>query len=69
MIKEYLQSAIINFDQTFVAIVKLIVFKALFVIKIFYYLDIEQINIKTVFLYDIMDQFLSIEILCSYKQQ
>lgn len=55
MIKEYLQSAILNFDQTFVVIVKLIAFKALFIIKAFYYLDIKQINIKTIFWYDIMD--------------
>lgn len=44
-------------------IIKLIVFKVLFAILSFFNLDISnQINIKTVFLYDFIDQLIYIKI-------
>lgn len=45
----------INFDQIFIAGVKPMDFQALFAIVLFYNLDIEQIDIKTAFLLDIID--------------
>lgn len=57
----------INFDQIFIAGVKPMDFQALFAIVLFYNLDIEQIDIKTAFLLDIIDQFLYMEVLRDYK--
>lgn len=45
------------------------IFQALFGIVVFYNLDIKQMDIKTAFWHDIIDQLLYIEIPRGYKQQ
>ena len=45
------------------------VFRALFAIAAFYNLDIEQMDIKTAFLYGIIDQLLYVEVPKGYEQQ
>lgn len=43
------------YHLTFVAVVKTIVFRVLFIIKSYYNFDINQMDIKTAFLYEIID--------------
>ena len=69
VVKEYLQQAGIDFDQTFAAVVKPMAFRALFAIAAFYDLDIEQIDVKTAFLHGIIDQLLYLEVPRGYEQQ
>ena len=51
VVKGYLQQYGVNYDQTFAAVVKPIAFRALFAIAAYYNLKIEQIDVKTAFLY------------------
>ena len=44
-------------------------FRAFFAIAAFYDLDIEQIDVKTAFLYGIIDQLLYVEVPKRYEQQ
>lgn len=60
--KGFLQQFSINFDQTFATVVKSIAFRVLFAITTFYDLDINQIDIKTVFLYSLIDQLIYVKI-------
>lgn len=46
----------------FVAVIKPIAFRAFFVIMVFFDLDINQIDIKTAFLYSFINQLVYIEI-------
>lgn len=62
VVKDYFQQAVVDFDQIFVTVIKLIVFWALFAIAAFYNLNIKQIDIKTAFFYGIIDQPLYIKI-------
>lgn len=62
MVKSYLYQFSINFDQTIIAIIKLMAFRVLFVIVTFYDLDIDQIDIKTTFVYGLINQLIYIEI-------
>ena len=62
VVKGYLEQAGIDFEQTFAAVVKLMAFRALFAIAAFYDLNIEQMDIKTAFLQDIIDQLLYLEV-------
>lgn len=62
VVKDYLQQFEVNFDQTFAAVVKPMAFRVLFAIT-FFDLDIDQIDVKTAFLYGFIDQFIYIEIL------
>lgn len=62
MVKRYLQQFRVDFDQTFITVVKLIAFKVLFAIAAFLDLDIDQLDVKTVFLYDLIDQLVYVEI-------
>lgn len=63
MVKNYLQYFSIDFDKTFIAIVKSIAFKVLFLITVYYNLDIDLINIKTAFFYDFINQLIYIKLL------
>lgn len=65
--KGYLQQYGIDFDQTFIAIVKFIAFGVFFAIVAFFDLNIDQIDVKTVFLYGFINQLIYIEILKSIK--
>lgn len=51
----------VDFDQTFAAVVKPMAFRVLFAIAAFYDLDIDQIDVKTAFLYGKIDQLLFVE--------
>ena len=61
VIKGYLQQFGVDFDQTFTAVVKPIAFHMLFAIAAFYDLDIDQMDIKTAFLYREINQLLFVE--------
>lgn len=50
-----------DFDQTFAAVVKPIVFRVLFAIAAFYDLNVDQIDVKTAFLYGFINQLIYIE--------
>ena len=57
----------VNFGKTFLTIIKLIIFYIFFTIAIFYNLDMKQINIKTAFFYNMIDQFLYVKIPKKYE--
>ncbi len=62
VVKGYLQQFGIDFDQTFAAMVKLMAFRVLFAIAAYYDLDINQKDIKTAFLYGLIDQLVYVQI-------
>ena len=55
VVKGYLQQYGVNYDQTFTAVVKPMAFRALFTIAIYYDFKIEQMDVKTAFLYRPID--------------
>jgi len=55
VVKGYLQQYGVNYNQTFAAVVKPIAFRALFAIATYHDLKIEQMDIKTAFLYRLID--------------
>lgn len=61
MVKGYLQQFGVDFDQTFAAVVKPMTFRVLFAIAAFYDLEINQMDVKTAFLYRAIDQLLFVE--------
>ncbi len=61
MVKGYLQQFGVDFDQKFAAVVKPIVFRVLFAIAAFYDLDIDQMDVKTAFLYGLINQLIYVE--------
>lgn len=67
VVQSYLQQFEIDFDQTFVAIMKPMAFRVLFAIAVYYDLDIDQIDIQTAFLYMMIDQLIYIPISISLK--
>lgn len=69
VVKGYLQQAGVDFDQTFAAIVKPMAFRALFAIATFYELDIEEIDVKTVFLHGIIDELFYNEVPKGYEDE
>lgn len=62
VIRGYLQQFKIDFNQLFTAVIKLMAFKVIFTITIYYDLDINQIDIKTAFLYRLVNQLVYIQI-------
>ena len=62
MVRGYLPQFGIDFDQTFAAVVKLMAFRMLFAIAAYYDLDIDQMDVKTAFLYGIIDQLVYMQI-------
>lgn len=62
VVKGYLQQFGVDFDQTFAAVVKPMAFRILFAIAAFFDLDIDQIDVKTAFLYGLIDQLVYVEI-------
>lgn len=62
VVKGYLQQFGIEFDQTFAAVVKPMAFRVLFATAALYDLDIDQMDVKTAFLYGLIDQLIYIEI-------
>jgi len=55
VVKDYKQQFNIDYDQTFVSVVKLQMYKTLFVLVTHYDLKVNQMNITTAFLYDFID--------------
>ena len=51
VVKGYLQQYGVDYNQTFATVVKPMAFRALFAITAYYNLKIEQMDIKTAFLY------------------
>ena len=62
IVRGYLQQFGINFDQTFAAVVKPIAFRVLFAITAYYDLNINQMDLKTAFLYGLIDQLVYVQI-------
>ncbi len=62
VVKGYLQQFGVGFDQTFAAVVKPMAFRALFAIAAYYSLEIDQMDVKTAFLYCFIDQLIFVEI-------
>lgn len=56
MVKGYLQQFEVDFDQTFAAVVKPMAFRVLCTIAAYYDLDIDQMDVKTAFLYGLIYQ-------------
>ena len=63
VVKSYLQQFGVNFDQTFAVVVKPMAFRVLFAIAAFFNLDIKQMDVKTAFLYGLIDQLVYVNIL------
>lgn len=61
MVKSYLQQFGIDFDQIFVVVGKPMAFRVFFAIATFFDLDIDQIDVKTAFLYNLINQLVYIE--------
>lgn len=61
MVKGYLQQFGIDLDQIFTGVVKPMAFRVLFAIAAFYDLDIDQIDVKTAFLYGLIDQLIYVK--------
>ena len=62
VVRGYLQKFGIDFDQKFAAVVKPMAFRVLFAIAAYYDLDIDQMDVKTVFLYGLIDQLVYVQI-------
>ena len=76
-VKNFLQQYDIDFDQTFVFVVKSMIFRILFVVVAFLNLKIEQMNVKIVFLYKLIDSNIYVkystkcdndEIICKFNK-
>lgn len=65
MVKGYFWKFKVEYDQTFAAIIKQMVFKVFFAIAAFFNLDIKQVDLKRIFLYDFINQLIYIDI---YKE-
>ncbi len=63
VVKSYLQQFGADFDQTFAAVVKPMAFHVLFAIAEYYDLNIDQMDVKTTFLYCLIDQLMYVEML------
>lgn len=62
VVKGYLQQFGVDFNQTFAAVVKPMAFRVLVAIAAFFDLDIDQMDVKTAFLYGLIDQLVYVEI-------
>ncbi len=62
VVKGYLQQFGVDFDQTFAAVVKPMAFRVLFAIAAYFDLDIDQMDVKTAFLYRLIDQLVYVDI-------
>ena len=62
MVKGYFQQLGVDFNQTFVVVVKPMAFRVLFAIAAYFDLDIDQMDVKTAFLYGLINQLIYIKI-------
>lgn len=67
MVKGYIQQFGVDFDQTFTAVIKPISFGVLFTIATYFNLNIDQIDVKTAFLYKFINHLIFVEILKKIK--
>ena len=68
IIRDFEQRYEIDFNEIFVVVIKLIIYKILFVIIVFNDWNIEQINVKTIFLYENLNEFIYIEIFINFAK-
>jgi len=66
VVKGYKQQFDIDYDQTFVSVVKLQMYKTLFALAAHYDLEVDQMNVTTAFLYGPIDQVVYVELPHSY---
>ena len=69
VVKGYLQQFGVDFDQIFTTVVKPMAFRILYAVTAYFDLDIDQIDIKTVFLYGLINQLVHINILKGSKSE
>ena len=62
VVKGYLQLFRVNFNKTFAAVVKPMAFRVLFIVAAFFNLNIKQMDVKTAFLYDLINQLVYVDI-------
>ncbi len=62
VVRGYLQQFGIDFDQKFAAVVKPMAFRVLFVIAAYCDLDTDEMDVKTAFLYRIINQLVYVQI-------
>ncbi len=62
VVQGYLQQYGVDFDQTYAAIMKPMAFRVLFAIAAYYDFDIDQMDVKTAFLYGLIDQLVYVQI-------
>ena len=62
VVKGYLQQFGADSDQTSDAVVKPMAFRVLFAVAAFFELDIDQMDVKTAFLYGLIDQLVYVDI-------
>ncbi len=67
VVKGYEQQFDIDYDQIFVSVVKLQMYKTLFALTAHYDLEVNQMNVTTAFLYDFIDQVVYVELPHSYE--
>lgn len=65
VVKSYLQQYEVDFDHMFAVVVKPMVFQVLFAIAAYYDLVINQMNVKTAFLYGLINQLIYVKMLKS----
>jgi len=66
VVKGYKQQFDIDYDQTFVSVIKPQTYKTLFVLTAHYDLEVNQMNITTAFLYGSINQVVYVELPHSY---
>ena len=62
VVRGYLQQFGVDYDQTYAAVVKPMAFRVLFAIAAYYDLDIDQMDMKTAFLYGLIDHLVYVQI-------
>ncbi len=67
VVRGYLQQYGVDFDQTYATVIKLMAFRILFAIVAYYNFDIDQMDVKTAFLYELIDQLVYVQILKGSK--
>ncbi len=67
VVKKYEQKFNVDYNQTFVSVIKSQTYKALFVLMTHFNLKTDQINIIIIFLYSSIDQIIYVKLLHSYR--
>jgi len=67
VVKGYKQQFGIDYDQTFVSVVKPQTYKTLFTLAAHYDLEVNQMNVTTTFLYGFIDQVVYVKLPHSYE--